>query len=302
MYGEKLWSQWERVNAIVLSWLMNSMSKRLLSGVAFASSAMDVWTDLQERFDRVDGSRTYSLHKEITTLQQGITSVSVYYTKLKALWDEFEVLVPALGCNCEKSRGFVAHMNRQRLYQFLMGLNDSYHQARSQILMIDPLPTVNQDYAMVVGDENQKSVVAGINTLGLNSSVLESATMYSKGVNNSSANHKFKKNTLLVCDFCKYRGYTKEYCYKVVGYPPDFKSKKKIQSANTAYIDSSTSQQPAHAHFSYGLNTNVYDKSVWERNIKEQHNTVEATIPATTTNQAEKDVKQLLQGCTFIKD
>ncbi|XP_055826439.1 uncharacterized protein LOC129894838 [Solanum dulcamara] len=79
MYSEELWGQWKRVNAIVLSWLMNSVSKSLLSGVAFASSALNVWTDLQERFDRVDGSRTYSLHKEIATLQQGTAFLSILY-------------------------------------------------------------------------------------------------------------------------------------------------------------------------------------------------------------------------------
>ncbi|XP_055826288.1 uncharacterized protein LOC129894636 [Solanum dulcamara] len=131
MYTEEPWGQWERVNAVVLSWLMNAVLKSLLSGIAFASNALDVWTNLEERFDRVDGSLTYSLHKEIATLQQGTASVAVYNTKLKALWDEFEVLVPSPCCKCEKFRGFVAHMNRQKLYQFLMGLNDSYHQARS---------------------------------------------------------------------------------------------------------------------------------------------------------------------------
>jgi len=34
IYGEELWGHWERVNAIVLSWLMNSVSKSLLSGIA----------------------------------------------------------------------------------------------------------------------------------------------------------------------------------------------------------------------------------------------------------------------------
>ncbi|XP_069142903.1 uncharacterized protein [Solanum lycopersicum] len=199
MFGKEIWGQWERVNAIVLSWLMNSVSKSLLSGIAFASTAFDVWTDLKERFDRVDGSRTCSLHKDITSLQQGIVSVSVYYTKLKSLWDEFEA--------------FVAHMNRQKLYQFLMGLNDSYHQARSQILMMDPLPSINYAYAMIVGDESQKAVVSGVNSI---SAALESVALYSKA--SSSSN-----------------GHNKEFCYKIVGYPPDFKSKRKVQGTSPTY-------------------------------------------------------------------
>uniref|UniRef100_A0A0V0H604 Putative ovule protein n=1 Tax=Solanum chacoense TaxID=4108 RepID=A0A0V0H604_SOLCH len=129
---------------------MNSVSKSLLSGVAFASSALQVWNDLKERFDRFDGSRTYSLHKDIVTMQQGTNSISEYYTIPKTLWDESELLVPAPCCNCDKSKGFVAHMNRQKLYQFLMGLNESFQQARSQILMLNPLPTINHAYAMII--------------------------------------------------------------------------------------------------------------------------------------------------------
>ncbi|XP_069152849.1 uncharacterized protein [Solanum lycopersicum] len=131
-----MWGQWERLKAIVLSWLMNVVSKSLLSDIAFSSSAFDVWTDLKERFDRVDGSRTYSLHKDIATLQPGSVSTSMYYKTEK-----------------------------QKLYQFLMGLNESYHQARSQMLMMDPLPSINYAYARIVGDENQKVVVNGVNDI-----------------------------------------------------------------------------------------------------------------------------------------
>lgn len=92
----------------------------------YASSTQAVWSDLHERFAKVDGSRSYNLHKEIVTLSQGTTSVSAYFSKLKDLWEEFEALVPAPRCDCGKSRDFVFHLQKLKLFQFLMGLNDSY--------------------------------------------------------------------------------------------------------------------------------------------------------------------------------
>jgi len=224
------------VNAIVLSWLLNSVSKSLLGGVAFASSAQGVWNDLKERFDQLDGSRTFSLHKEIATLQQGTDSVSVYFTKLKTLWDEFEALVPPPGCDCEKARSFVDHLNRQKLYQFLMGLNESFGQARSQILLMSPVPTVNQAYAMVINDECQK-MTSSRTSVGLSSvtdSGVDPMVMYSRtsGISSTQGLNKFKKNFPVVCEFCRCKGHTKDQCYKLIGYPSDFKSKRKM-STNT---------------------------------------------------------------------
>ncbi|KAK6774018.1 hypothetical protein RDI58_029257 [Solanum bulbocastanum] len=73
VFGVELWGQMERVNFVVLSWLMNSVFKSLLNGITFAFSALNVWVDLKERFDRVDRSRTYSLHKYIASLQQTLS-------------------------------------------------------------------------------------------------------------------------------------------------------------------------------------------------------------------------------------
>lgn len=59
-----------------------------------------------------------------------------------------------------------------KLFQFLMGLNGIYLQARSQILMINPMPTVNQAYSMIVSDESQKVVSSSSGILGANPTVL----------------------------------------------------------------------------------------------------------------------------------
>lgn len=81
----ELWGQWERVNAIVLSWQMNSVSSSLLGGVVYATTAQGVWQNLKERFDKIDRSRTINIHQEIATISQAVHSVSVYFTNLKEL-------------------------------------------------------------------------------------------------------------------------------------------------------------------------------------------------------------------------
>ncbi|XP_070043813.1 uncharacterized protein LOC142178244 [Nicotiana tabacum] len=114
-FGPTLGHQWDRCNAIVVSWLTGNVSKELLSGILFRSNAYLVWKELQERFNKVNGSRLYSLHKEIFTLTQGTSAVSVYYSRLKDLWDEYDSMMPSPSCDCEKSKDFSVHLQYQCL-------------------------------------------------------------------------------------------------------------------------------------------------------------------------------------------
>lgn len=49
----------------------------------YASDAKSLWMDLQEIFTKVDGSRTFSLHKEMASLTHRNASVSVYLSRVK---------------------------------------------------------------------------------------------------------------------------------------------------------------------------------------------------------------------------
>lgn len=86
-------------------------------------------------------------------MNEGISRVSIYYSKLNDLWCEFESVIPFPGCDCVKSRLFVEFLHQQKLMKFLMGLNDTYAPKRNQILMMNPTPTLDQAYSMIIQEE-----------------------------------------------------------------------------------------------------------------------------------------------------
>ncbi|XP_073014617.1 uncharacterized protein [Primulina eburnea] len=153
-------SQWERCNAIVLSWIMNAVSKEIFYGIVYSTDAAVVWNDLRERFNKVNGSRIFALHREIGCLVQGNNSISIYYSKLRQLWDEYGSLVTLPTCSCESSRKYVEFDQQHKLLQFLMGLNESFVHIQSHILMMNPLPTVNNAFAIISQEESHRSLLS----------------------------------------------------------------------------------------------------------------------------------------------
>lgn len=43
-----------------------------------------------------------------------------------------------------------------KVYQFLLGLDDTFSTVRSSILQIDPLPSIKRAYAMITTEEQHK--------------------------------------------------------------------------------------------------------------------------------------------------
>ncbi|XP_047257493.1 uncharacterized protein LOC124885309 [Capsicum annuum] len=230
--------QWERVNAVVLSWIMNSIRKDLLSSIIHASDAHNVWIDLKERFDKVNGSRVFYLHREIVTLSQGTLSVADYFSRMRTLWDEFDAFMPSPRCSYPESRSYA-----QRVLQFLMGLNETYSQCRSQILLMTPVPSISKVYSMIVDHESQRSI-ASSSSVGRLSDTLDAAALFNYklgykgkggylGPGDSGGTSLVKttsiyegrppastykgapqKKTPVVCEFCGYNGHTKDQCFK----------------------------------------------------------------------------------------
>ncbi|GJW27016.1 ribonuclease H-like domain-containing protein [Tanacetum coccineum] len=147
---EVLGRQWDRVNAIVLGWILNSISDELFLSQIFSKRAKHVWEELKETYDKVDGSIIFGLHHQIYTLKQNSSSIADYYYKLNALWKQFNAMVELPKCVCNASESFKKHNQLMKLMQFLMGLDDSYMQIRSSILSKEVLPDVRSAYATLL--------------------------------------------------------------------------------------------------------------------------------------------------------
>lgn len=96
----------------------DSVSKKIFSGILHCTDAATLWDDFKERFKKVNGSRIFSLHREIGRLNQGTNYFSTYYSKMSFLWDEFASLVILPSCDCESARKYVEHDRQHRLLQF----------------------------------------------------------------------------------------------------------------------------------------------------------------------------------------
>ncbi|XP_075076593.1 uncharacterized protein LOC142163228 [Nicotiana tabacum] len=185
-FTDDLGEDWKRVNAIVLTWIMNTVSPELVNGIVYASNAHEY---------------------------------SAYHSSLKLLWDEYSALILTLPVIPE-TREFITHLEQQKLFQFLMGLNDSFSAIKSQMLLMSPSPSVSRAYAMLINKKNQRKVCMTNTPMN---EVNDSTALISSR-NNSQ---KFKRYENLYCEFYRTKGHSKDTFYKLVGYPPSFKGKKK---------------------------------------------------------------------------
>ncbi|XP_071697442.1 uncharacterized protein [Rutidosis leptorrhynchoides] len=92
---------WMRCDAMVKGWLTTAMEKELRASVKYAYSAYEIWNDLKERFGKESAPRAYKLKQTLLMTHQDGTTVSVYYTKFRSLWDEIDSVLSIPKCSCE---------------------------------------------------------------------------------------------------------------------------------------------------------------------------------------------------------
>ncbi|GJX40419.1 RNA-directed DNA polymerase, eukaryota, reverse transcriptase zinc-binding domain protein, partial [Tanacetum coccineum] len=104
----------------------------------YSEIAFDVWEELQETYDKMDG-----------------------FVIFNGFVDEFDILTLLPACTCAAHKGVLKHNQLIRLMQFLMGLNDVYQNIRSNILARDPLPDVKEAFNVISREESHRGLHPG---------------------------------------------------------------------------------------------------------------------------------------------
>ncbi|XP_076910198.1 uncharacterized protein LOC143567756 [Bidens hawaiensis] len=190
-------SMWKRYNDMVISWILNTLSPEISASVLKIS---------------------LKVFKEIVTLPHILPN--------STNWDELSSLNLIPSCTCGTTHLIIKRDEDQRLVQFLMGLNPCYESVRGNILMMQHLPSINQAYALLIQDEKQREI---------HSSVMFPSNSASMNVNSQAQSNQYgrydKKSD--ICSNFKRTGHHASKCYRLIGFPKDFKfTKSKRGSAN----------------------------------------------------------------------
>ena len=185
----------------------------------YLDNSLDMWNDLYDCFHQGNCPRVFQIKQLLNSLTQGSNDVSAYFTKLKTLWDELKEFRPFPACSCDAMKVLIRLQQQDYTIKFLMGLNESLGQVRAQVLMLDPLPPINNVFSLIVQEERQRN---------LSSFSLSQPSSVAYGVCFSNYNcYRGKKDK----PFCTHYGMLRhiiEKCYKIHGYPPSFKPKGKF--------------------------------------------------------------------------
>eukprot|EP00261_Vitis_vinifera_P040250 XP_019081493.1 PREDICTED: uncharacterized protein LOC109124171 [Vitis vinifera] len=153
--------QWDRCNILVKTWLLGAISKEISNSVIHCKDARTMWLELQERFSHTNIVQLFNIENAIHECAQGTGTVTSFFTKLKGLWDEKDALCGFPPCTCATAAEVKTYMETQKTMKFLMGLGDNYATVRSNIIGMDPLPTVNKAYAMALRHGKQAEASNG---------------------------------------------------------------------------------------------------------------------------------------------
>ncbi|XP_019260307.1 PREDICTED: uncharacterized protein LOC109238329 [Nicotiana attenuata] len=105
------------------------LAKEIADSVEYVSNSVNLWRELEDRYDQTNGAKHYQIQKETNDVSQGVPDITGYYTKMKKLWEELTNLSAKSLYSCQCTCGAKENMHKaeqdRRSDTIFMGLNES---------------------------------------------------------------------------------------------------------------------------------------------------------------------------------
>ncbi|KAL8152993.1 hypothetical protein V2J09_010753 [Rumex salicifolius] len=210
--SDPLFSQWERANSLVTSWIFHSVEKDIAETLLFYDTAHEIWEDLKLLFGAPNCSRIFQNVQFLVGLNDSYNSVRTNVLMMKP--------VPTLA----------------EVYQLVLQ-DDSQRELRST-------PSVASDSTALHSFnkfQNSSSKSSGSSYSGGRGSSPQSQGGRGGGRGDRRSN--------FFCDHCKMQGHTIDRCYKLHCYPsqkPDSKPQSRSSSFSAEASGSQSDTDSAH--------------------------------------------------------
>ncbi|XP_058194826.1 uncharacterized protein LOC131311397 [Rhododendron vialii] len=94
-------------------------------------------------------AQCFELRKRFRTMDQHNRSVAVYFADLSGAWQEFDYYQGFQAVCSVDTSAWLKRIEKERVYDFLAGLDVEYDPIRVQVLGRVPLPSLGEAYAIV---------------------------------------------------------------------------------------------------------------------------------------------------------
>lgn len=215
--GDPNFDAWDEEDSMIMSWLWSSMTPEISDTCMFLASAKDIWDALYQTYSKAkDAARVYEVKVKTVAAKQGNKTVTEYANMLQNLWQELDHY-RVLKTKCSEDAVILKKfIEKDRVYDFLVGLNAEFDQVRIQILGKEDVPSLNEVIALIRAEESRRGIMLEPVTTDGSAMVAQDNT--NRNQTKDTTQNDPRDN--LWCTYCKKPRHTKARCWKLHGKPP----------------------------------------------------------------------------------
>ncbi|KAL6323210.1 hypothetical protein AAG906_029217 [Vitis piasezkii] len=148
--SEDGYEKWYAENQKVKRWLLMSMSPEIMKRYLRLPTTQEIWSALSKViYDGSDELQVFTLNQKAFTAKQSGRSLSKYYGELTEIFCELDHRDKVVMKDPEDIAAYLKSIKQQRVHIFLVGLDGDFEQVRGEILRKDPLPDLEERYALI---------------------------------------------------------------------------------------------------------------------------------------------------------